>query len=485
MPRRTTTSSTQSALLELTPRTAKLVIVSSANPVRIDRLIAQALPAAQEEDPVAALQALLSAHPLSANQVGVVIGRELFSLQALELPSSNRQEIASMLELQLGKLTPYPRAEILAASMIVGSFREGYTSVVLAITRKPLIEGILRVLRSKGLEPRWVGVSSEGLVQWWLKIGQNTGGLTAEPNKLLALIDVDATSTDCALLSQGELVFSHSIAIGQEQLAGADQANTRWVGELARLPRILLHEDLKGHIGRGVVCGSAEALRELAQQLASFWNVPVETVNPLSTIEMPQATRQTLTNQPSSFTALVGWAAHGQAPRLDLIPQETRVYQALQVRARSLARLAASVAAVIVLVAVLYVERMVMLQRYLAQLDQRLSKVEQQGLVISRMERAMRKIQPWLNPTHGPLEILRGVSESVEAQITVTQLSFQEDKPVAVKGKAQTTAAAFAFFERLDKTGLFSSVQSKSVAKAKGAQATGAEFEVLCTLKGS
>jgi len=179
-----------------------------------------------------------------------------------------------MLELQLGKLTPYPRGEILSGWATVGSFREGYTSVLLAIGRKTAIDDVLHLLKSKGMAPQWVGVSSEGLGAWWAIASKRVPAAPA--GQLTALIDVDATSTDCVIFSNGRLLFSHSVPIGAEQLSAAEPAKLRWAGELVRLPRILAHEDVKGQVGRAVVTGLTEGLGPLIDQLSSQWGVPVD-----------------------------------------------------------------------------------------------------------------------------------------------------------------------------------------------------------------
>jgi Tfp pilus assembly protein PilN len=104
--------------------------------------------------------------------------------------------------------------------------------------------------------------------------------------------------------------------------------------------------------------------------------------------------------------------------------------------------------------------------------------------VIERQE-AMRSVRAWLNPSQGMLHVFDAVSASVDPEITITQLSLQEHEPVVIRGKAATMPSAYAFFDRLKQQGAFSNVHARSVAKTKGAEATGAEFEIVCTLTGS
>jgi Tfp pilus assembly PilM family ATPase/Tfp pilus assembly protein PilN len=468
--------------LEVAPRLAKLMM-ATASPFSIQRLNASVLPE-PADDPVAALRALLSAQPLGARQVGLLIGRELFSLRTLELPSADPKEIASMLELQLGKLTPYPRADILSGWTTIGSFREGYTKVLLAVARKEPIAAVLQWLKTKGITPQWVGVSTEGLHSWWTHLAKPQGA-SAGAGQLSALIDVDGTATDCAILSENRLLFTHSITIGADQLAGEEQVKMRWMAELVRLPRILLHEDVKGQIGYGLLTGTTQGLQPLVEQLSAQWGVTVEVIDSLAPCAPSATLIQSASRSRVSYTALAGLMAMGATPKIDLIPQETRVSQALGLRSKQLARLVGSLSVIVLLVATLSLERIVILKRYLSQLHQRLSSYEQVALEVAQKGKAMRRVRAWLDPSNGLLEVFRALASAVDPEITVTQVSLESGKPIRVRGKAGTIAGAFAFANRLKEGNAFASVTAHPVLRQQRDADTGAEFEIVCELAGS
>lgn len=468
--------------LEIAPHTAKVMTASLA-PFQIQQVNASTQ-TAQMDDPMVALRTLLEEHPLGSRPVGILFGRDMFSLRTLELPSLDPKEIASMLELQLGKLTPYPRAEMLSAWTTVGVLRDGYTSVLLAVTRKAVIEQVLQFLKAKGVQPQWVGVSTQGLESWWARQGK-TADAPAVSGELTALIDVDGASTDCAILSQGRLLFTHSLATGHEQLVSSDQAQLRWVGELVRLPRVLLHEGVSGKISRSVMTGVTEGLERLAEQLAAQWGVAVELADPLAPFAVAAAVPPRVAASRVSYAALAGALALAHPPSIDLLPPEVRVSQALQVRSKHLARLAVSLTVLLFLGGLLYVERMLILSHYLGQLRQRLAVLEQGSRQVMEREEAMRSVRAWLDPSQSMLQVFDAVAASVVPEITITQLSFQEREPVTIHGKAETMPSAYAFFDRLKQQGAFSNVHARSVAKTRGANETGAEFEIVCALRGS
>jgi len=466
--------------LEVSPRSAK-ILVAASGPFQIQRLNASTLPD-QLEDPVAALRALCEAQPLGVREVGVLLGRETFSLRTLELPSLDPKEIASMLDLQLGKLTPYPRADILSAWSMIGSFREGYTSVLLAIAPKTLIDNVLKFLKTKSITPRWVGVATEGLEAWWA-FGRQ--GAPPAEGQLTAIINLDFAATDCAILSaDGRLLFTHSIAIGADQFAASEQAQLRWVGELVRLPRILVHEEVKGRIGAGIITGVVDNLGHVVEQLATQWGVSVEVKDALEPFAL-SSIRERARATRVSYTSLIGILAAGKPPRIDLIPQEARVSQALQVRSQQLARLAMSLGVILALVAVLCGEWVLVLRHHLSELERRLAPIEQTSRDVMTRQATMRKVRAWLNPTRSPLEVFRSVSAAVDPDIIVNQLVMETGKPVVIRGKSNSMAEAFAFADHLKQQGTFATINVRPVLKPRGGAEAGVEFEMLCELAGS
>ena len=463
--------------IEMSSRAAKLMEADLA-PLRIARVRASTV-AEPSPDGLGALKALLDAAPVTGREVGLAIGREAFTLRTLELPSRDPKEIASMLELQLGKLTPYPRAEIFFAWNLIGSYRDGYTTVLLAVGRKTLIDGALALLAARGARPLWIGISTEGLAAWSAADAKTAPAAAA--GRATVVIDVDVASTDCAVITDGRLLFSHSIAIGHEQLAASDQARLRWVAELVRLPRILAHEEIKSVIGRASVTGVTVHAGPLAEQLASQWGVPVELVNALGAVPASVAAATAAT--PVSYTALAGLLAAGQAPKMDLLPAESRLSHTLQTRSKHLARLTGSIAIILVFVLVLYLERLIILRGYLGQLQDQFALVERTSQETLARQQAMRTAREWILHGRQASEAVAAAAAAADAGITITQLSFEDGKPLTFRGRADTMPGAFAFLDRLKQQPIFASVHARSVAKAKGAQAAGAEFEIVCELQ--
>ena len=86
--------------------------------------------------------------------------RQAVNLRMLELPSTDPHEIADMVDLQVGKQTPYSKDEIVSDYKILGSGRSGYSRVMLVIVQRGVLRQRFSVLEEAGVEVQRMSVSS-------------------------------------------------------------------------------------------------------------------------------------------------------------------------------------------------------------------------------------------------------------------------------------------------------------------------------------
>lgn len=74
------------------------------------------------------------------------------AVRILKLPSTNPAEIRDMVDLQIGKLTPFSKEEIIVSYRVIEALADGYTQVMLIIARRDsIINGIIAPLREAGV----------------------------------------------------------------------------------------------------------------------------------------------------------------------------------------------------------------------------------------------------------------------------------------------------------------------------------------------
>jgi len=96
--------------------------------------------------------------------VTAILPRQMVNVRMLELPSTDFDEIHDMVDLQIGKQTPYSRDEIVSGYRLVRSVREGYSRVLLAIIQRTTLRQRYHVFEEAGVEVDRMTVSTEGVV---------------------------------------------------------------------------------------------------------------------------------------------------------------------------------------------------------------------------------------------------------------------------------------------------------------------------------
>ena len=141
------------------------------------------------------------------------IPRQLINVRLLELPSTEPAEIADMVELQVGRQTPYSLNEILSGYKALGAIRQGtYTRVMLVIAQRRIVRERYYAIEGAGLAVERMTVSSEGVLNWLLYRTR-----TQAPEKLVALLDVDSFFTHMIVVQHRKVVFTKSILWGAGQ----------------------------------------------------------------------------------------------------------------------------------------------------------------------------------------------------------------------------------------------------------------------------
>ena len=93
------------------------------------------------------------------------------AVRILKLPSTNPAEIRDMVDLQIGKLTPFSKEEIIVSYRVIEVLPDGYTQIMLIIARRDsIINGIIAPLRDTGINVDRVVLSSECVFQWFQAI---------------------------------------------------------------------------------------------------------------------------------------------------------------------------------------------------------------------------------------------------------------------------------------------------------------------------
>ena len=287
------------------------------------------------------LREVLAKFDVSECSLYTCLPRQSVTFRSLTLPSTDPNEVADMVDLQVGKQTPYSKEEIVFDYLRAGLGGKGYSRVMLAIAQRSVLRSRYSLLEEAGGQVTRMSISTEGILNWF-RATQAAGGR----GEGTLILDVDSGFTDLVVVESNRLAFSRSVLIGaariQSDMKGAAE---RLAKEVRNSLSTLAAEAHGVQVKKVLVTGAAAGLSGFAQALAAHLGMPVETQDALACLA-PQSGKQDLHSEAyrsASMTAVIGMALAPDSLEIDLVPQSVRMRRDLLLKARGLSKFGAIV----------------------------------------------------------------------------------------------------------------------------------------------
>jgi Tfp pilus assembly PilM family ATPase len=294
-----------------------------------------------------AIATALKTKKFSSDAVLACLPRQGVNIRLLELPSTDSEEIADMVDLQIGRQTPYSLDEILSDYKELGRTRQGtYTRIMLAIAQRGLVRERFHEIESAGLEIERMGVSSEGLLSWFLHRTDGESGDNA-----VALIDVDSFYTQLLVVHHRKVVFTKSILVGAKQLVAESGVAIDQLTQEIQSALQSCRADLRdAEIESVKVSGAGVRVPGLREKLNEALSLPCEELDCLADVKLGKGAGDLGDSRYStvSLTGLIGIALNPSCLQFDLVPDVVRMRKQLMRSAVSFSVLAGCIMTAIV-----------------------------------------------------------------------------------------------------------------------------------------
>ena len=342
--------------------------------------------------------------------------RQAVNLRLLELPSTDSDEIVDMVELQIGRQTPYSRDEILSDYKHVGRTREGtYTRIMLTIVQRSVVRERFYEIEKAGLGIEKMGVSSEGVLNWFLHRSHST-----PQDKAVALVDVDSFYTQMLVLQHGRVVFTKSILVGAKQLlATPEESIAQLTQEVQSACQSCRSELRAGEIESITVSGAGVHVEGLVDKLGKELSLPCDGADCLSDVKLGKGAGDL--GDPryatASLTALVGMALNPDALEFDLVPDVVRMRRTLMNSALSSSTLAALVMAATLSASLYAMLSYSFKAQRLAALQEQVAVTQPAVVKLERMIEVVRKVNERQDSRFSMVNLLPAIHQSVPEDV--------------------------------------------------------------------
>jgi len=410
------------------------------------------------DDPAGVLAAIMR-EAGSGRRVAVGLPASGCAFKTASLPPGKPAALAQVVRFEAENQFPLPLQELVWGYTLTPE-PTGRRHAVIAGARRALVDDRLALLRETGATPAVL-----------LPAPLAAAGTVEVSNEAYLLVLAGAEWSDLCLYHGERLQACRSVLAGDPSAEG-------WAERLAReiRPWQLGNAGLR----RIVLLGTATA-----EALARETGLTVTPGDPWLGIRDPQGYLHELEDPPTAYATAIGlaMAALARRPGINLLPAqlvETRRHE------RKLAwMLAAWLLALAVLVPAAWTGHAKLENQQAALRNLRLRvREEQRHIVVPApgMQAAQGMAVSLRRPENRPLEILRSLSASLPAGITLSNLAYDRGKTVVLKGRAVSNPALATAVGAINRLAIFDHAILDYSTLAKGDAGKGYDFQITCVL---
>ena len=385
--------------------------------------------------------------------------RQLVTVRMIELPSTDPAEIHDMVDLQVGKQTPYSKDEIVYDYKLVGGTRQGYTTVMLGIAQRSIVRQVFYAFEEAGIEIDRLTFSTEAVAALSARGGKG--------DACRAVLDVDSSFSDFIVMKGGCIQFSRSISVGADRLADSDSVS-RLVKDVRSAIEAYRTERSGGAIGSVEVSGVISAVQPVVKELneAGLKCSVKDAVTSLKRAPKADANMKNV-----SMSSLVGLAAAPGALEFNLVPDSISVRRGLVLKAKSLTAFGSLVMASLVCLSLWGSIRGFALRQDISSMKGDLAAVGQRAEKVADMMGIVRQVRDRKDPGGSPLGALlelRSALSKTGDRIKMSGVDFDAAGGTFLfTGMADDTKDIRSFVKALEQSECFADVRESGTASKK------------------
>lgn len=436
-------------------------------------LVSQEIPAGIEEDRLFENFALaLKAQGYNHNRIIVSVSRQNVTSRYIKVPSQKTEEIEKIISLQSPSYLPYTSEELITGYQVLSEDKYGYTHLALYVLHRVIVDRLINNFQKLKIKDFIITPSSYGLGNLFNFCAEKTGSSCI-------IIDYDFSEAEIAIMSAKKILFSRYVKLGQQQNV------FRFLADEVNKTKEVLSKDIAGFsFGKIFVLSSLDNAREIALGLGKELGQPVIFLPYVHKIKATRGFLGNLANAQSSFTSLIGLALKEVPLSLNLLPFEKKA------ELRKILFKKEKIRRVILFFGVILILGLAMFKNidnrtgYLNLLKVELDKFEKEAGPLALLERRFEYLQERLDKS-STLDVLSEVFQYLPADISLTNLGYENGKQVILRGQAMNVSSVFNFISGLEKSKIAKgfNISIKYASKMQTAKGEVVDFEISCIKK--
>ena len=374
----------------------------------------------------------------------------------IEIPSIDKKEIKEIIDLQAGRHTPYSRDEIVMDYMNIGVFHERYTKILLVLVKRDVVSGRYETIKKAGFKANTAFLTSEPISQLCCSIQPKE-----LRDKTLGLIHVDKYNIDFIISNKGVVVYTRSIPIGAAEITADLQTNKQKIlDEIKKSVESYQSENMDSLPAHFFVVGATDCVSSFTEEVKGVAGTGVDVIPYSKIFATNKDISEALSgNKDSSFLDIIAASFAFQQSKLNLIPEDVKINQALKAKAKEVTIMGMSAMAVLVILCALLLTGMIFKKIYLKNLLSRYSEKNEEVQDLKEIRKRTGTIKRFLDKKGVSLYVLTELYSAIPDEVYLSSIGLREDGSVMLAGTADSMSMVFSLVTDLENNKSFKNVK--------------------------
>ena len=451
---------------------------SSGNLERIARASFDPNPGGDEA--VKALKTLLVPFNRKASVI-CAIPASVATAKNIEVPSSDPEEIKSIINLQASRHTPYSREEVLISYINLGVNTINNTRLLLVIVHRDMIKERISILERAGLIVDKILFAPEAEARFYAKALN-----LKKESPPLGIIDFSLNATSYIVISKGTLLFERNIPIGIRAIMQGADVTAKLQDELKKSMDAFVQEDGNEAPVSYVLTTKSDAVNNILPALKDGLKIEFQVNAFPNFVKGSAAIRKKIQSDfgDDSFLDVVSHASTAAKCEVNLMPEEMILKKTVERQSKEASK--SGVAAIIIM---LLVGGMIMSNIYFKDTFLNKNLREQyapQKSQVEALEMQMNKaklVREYIKKRMVSLDIINELYSITPNTIYLSNITVDDEGTITIDGIADSMSLVYSFVKSFDDSTLFKGAKIKSTSTKKDNGKDVASFEIEFKLR--
>ncbi|MDD4899800.1 MAG: pilus assembly protein PilM [Candidatus Omnitrophica bacterium] len=399
------------------------------------------------------------------------VPRNFVTVRNLHLPSEDKNEIAQMLQLHIGRIVPYKKEEVVFNYSLLGHDEMNYMKVLLVIAHNDILKRQMNILQAADLYIDRIDLGSFGAWEWALATQKNE----INANDIYLLLDIDSTFTDFIVFNRTHLLFTRSIAVETTAQLQAAQV-TKLIGEVKQ-SLVIFHNEEQNKNPAKIFLAGAHVIADLQKTMQGELDIEIKNLAfPFAKAMLDTKKRQIPENV--SLTAVSELTLEDTGKRVTFILPEIQIRKSLRDRTRDLTILGALILYFFSALVAFFWGKFYNQQNYLNKLIEQNTKIDKEMGGVLGQYRKTEFVRNYLYHRRLPLAFISELQKITPPQIAMNAITMDESGKVTLRGQGVQLADVFRYVSVVEGSKYFKDVATKYTRSKKVKDKEITDFEV-------